>query len=325
MRDILMFRGAQRILDICAVLQPREKVAILTDFLKVSIARALTSAAVAMEVEPVVLVMPPREVDGQEPPETVALALKKADLILTPVSKSVTHTNAIREAVAQGSRGIMLSAFVEDQLISGGIEADFDAQRPLCEKVAKLLKKAKVAKLTTPAGTNLVMDLSNRKGNAHPGIARKAGQMTSVPNIESRISPVEGKTEGILVGDGSIPYYEIGVLRESVYMTVREGKVVEIKGGEQAETIARIMATQEDPNVYNIAQLAFGLNPQCKMRGVMLDDEGVYGTSHIGMGTSTLLGIKIKTKMHFDVLMWNPTLELDSKVVLKDGKWLISV
>jgi len=169
------------------------------------------------------------------------------------------------------------------------------------------------------------MDLSNRKGNAHPGIARKAGQMTSVPNIESRISPVEGKTEGILVGDGSIPYYEIGVLRESVYMTVREGKVVEIKGGEQAETIARIMATQEDPNVYNIAQLAFGLNPQCKMRGVMLDDEGVYGTSHIGMGTSTLLGGKIKTKMHFDVLMWNPTLELDSKVVLKDGKWLISV
>ena len=121
MRDILMFRGAQRILDICAVLQPREKVAILTDFLKVSIARALTSAAVAMEVEPVVLVMPPREVDGQEPPETVALALKKADLILTPVSKSVTHTNAIREGVAQGSRGIMLSAFVEDQLISGGI------------------------------------------------------------------------------------------------------------------------------------------------------------------------------------------------------------
>jgi leucyl aminopeptidase (aminopeptidase T) len=267
--------------------------------------------------------MPPREVDGQEPPETVAMAFKKADLILTPVAKSVTHTNAVKEAIAGGSRGIMLSAFVPEQLISGGVYADFEAQKPLCEKVARLLEEAVMAKLTTPAGTNLIMDLSGRKGNAHPGIARKPGQFTTVPNIEASTSPVEGKTEGILVGDGSIPYYDIGVLKEPVYMTVKEGRVVDIKGEAQAETISGIMAAQDDPNVYNIAQLAFGLNPKCVMSGIMLDDEGVYGTAHIGIGTSTLLGGKIKTKMHFDILMWKPTLELDGKVVLKEGEWLI--
>ncbi len=317
-----MYRGAQRILNVCAGLKPGEKVLILTDFLKESIARVLASAAMAMGAEPVIMVMPPREVDGQEPPETVAMAFKKADLILTPVAKSVTHTNAVKEAIAGGSRGIMLSAFVPEQLISGGVYADFEAQRPLCEKVAKLLEEARMAKLTTPAGTNLIMDLSNRKGNAHPGIARKPGQLTTVPNIEASTSPVEGKTEGILVGDGSIPYYDIGVLKEPVYMTVKEGRVVDIKGGAQAETISGMMAAQDDPNVYNIAQLAFGLNPKCLMSGVMLDDEGVYGTAHIGIGTSTLLGGKIKTKMHFDILMWKPTLELDGRVVLKDGEWL---
>ncbi len=317
-----MYRGAQRILNVCAGLKPGEKVLILTDFLKESIARVLASAAMAMGAEPVIMVMPPREVDGQEPPETVAMAFKKADLILTPVAKSVTHTNAVKEAIAGGSRGIMLSAFVPEQLISGGVYADFEAQRPLCEKVAKLLEEARMAKLTTPAGTNLIMDLCNRKGNAHPGIARKPGQITTVPNIEASTSPVEGKTEGILVGDGSIPYYDIGVLKEPVYMTVKEGRVVDIKGGAQAETISGMMAAQDDPNVYNIAQLAFGLNPKCLMSGVMLDDEGVYGTAHIGIGTSTLLGGKIKTKMHFDILMWKPTLELDGRVVLKDGEWL---
>ena len=322
MKEILMYRGAQRILNVCAGLKPGEKVLILTDFLKESIARVLASAAMAMGAEPVIMVMPPREVDGQEPPETVAMAFKKADLILTPVAKSVTHTNAVKEAIAGGSRGIMLSAFVPEQLISGGVYADFEAQRPLCEKVAKLLEEARMAKLTTPAGTNLIMDLCNRKGNAHPGIARKPGQITTVPNIEASTSPVEGKTEGILVGDGSIPYYDIGVLKEPVYMTVKEGRVVDIKGGAQAETISGMMAAQDDPNVYNIAQLAFGLNPKCLMSGVMLDDEGVYGTAHIGIGTSTLLGGKIKTKMHFDILMWKPTLELDGRVVLKDGEWL---
>lgn len=318
-----MYAGAHRILDVCAGLKPGEKVLILTDFLKESIALVLASAAMAMGAEPVIMVMPPREVDGQEPPETVAMAFKKADLILTPVAKSVTHTNAVKEAIAGGSRGIMLSAFVPEQLISGGVFADFEAQRPLCEKVARLLEEARMAKLTTPAGTNLIMDLSGRKGNAHSGIARKPGQFTTVPNIEASTSPVEGKTEGILVGDGSIPYYDIGVLKEPVYMTVKEGRVVDIKGGTQAETISRMMVAQDDPNVYNIAQLAFGLNPKCTMSGIMLDDEGVYGTAHIGIGTSTLLGGKIKTKMHFDILMWKPTLELDGQVVLKAGEWLI--
>ncbi len=83
------------------------------------------------------------------------------------------------------------------------------------------------------------------------------------------------------------------------------------------------MADQHDINVYNIAQLSFGLNPLCQMQGVMLEDEGVYGTSHIGIGTSSLLGGTVKAKMHYDVIMWNPTLELDGVVVLRDGQWLI--
>ena len=85
--------------------------------------------------------------------------------------------------------------------------------------------------------------------------------------------------------------------------------------------IERMMAKQNDPNVYNIAQLSFGLNPMCRMQGIMLEDEGVYGTSHIGIGTSTLLGGTVKAPMHFDIIMWNPTLELDGVVVLRDGEW----
>ncbi len=321
MKEIQMYKGAQRILETCAGLKSGEKVLILTDFLKEPIGRILADAAIDKGAEVVLMIMPPRELDGQEPPDVAATALKGADLILTPVARSVTHTNAIKDAIAAGSRGIMLSAFVPEQLISGGIYADFERQRPLCEKVAKLLEEAVSARLTTPAGTNLVFDLSNRKGNAHPGIAMKSGQITTVPNIEASVSPVEGKTEGMLVGDGSIPYYEIGVLTAPVYMKVKDGRVVDIQGGTQAITIAGMMAAQDDPNVYNIAQLAFGLNPLCSMSGVMLDDEGVYGTAHIGIGTSTLLGGKIKTKMHFDILMWKPTLELDGKIVLKDGEW----
>jgi leucyl aminopeptidase (aminopeptidase T) len=59
------------------------------------------------------------------------------------------------------------------------------------------------------------------------------------------------------------------------------------------------------------------------MEGVMLHDEGVYGTAHIGIGTSVLLGGEVKTLTHFDSLTWKPTLSLNGEVVLKDGRWLV--
>src|SRR5699024_9410226 len=250
-----------------------------------------------------------------EPPEHVAAAMRSADVIFTPLTHSITHSNATKEAIESGARGIMLSAFIPDQLIEGGINGDFEKVEPLCTKVAKLLTNANSAHLTTPQGTNITMNLNNRPGNAHTGLAHSPGDFTTVPNIESSISPIEGSAKGVIVADASIPYYNIGVLQEPVYYEVSNGKITNITGGKQAKQIASIMENVKNEAVYNIAQLAFGLNPECKMRGVMLDDEGVYGTAHIGIGTSTLLGGKIKAPGHYDALMWKPTLLLDGKTV----------
>ncbi len=321
MERILMTRGAGRILDDCAGLQAGETVVVLTDFLKSDLAEIVAAAATDRGAEVVLVSMPPRKYDGAEPPRAAAKALPEADLIVSLVSQSVTHSTAIRQAIEAGARGIMLSAFIKDQLIGGGIDADFEAIAPLCKRVASLLGEAKEAHLTTPAGTDLRLSLEGRPGNAHSGIARTAGLFTTVPNIESSVSPVEGSSRGTIVADASIPYYDIGLLREPVVYTVTDGSITAIEGGEQARDIDRMMRSSNDPAVYNIAQLSFGLNPKCRMRGVMLDDEGVYGTSHIGIGTSTSLGGTIKAAMHYDALMWRPTLRLDGQTVLLDGEW----
>lgn len=323
MDELLLLPGARKIVETCAAVQPGERVVVVTDYGKTRIATAVALAAAGRGAEVVVITMPPRALDGQEPPASVAAALRHCDVVFTPVTRSITHTQAIKDALASGARGIMLTAFVEDQLVGGGIDADFEALAPLCRRVAEILAKADAAHVTTPAGTDLRMSLAGRSGNAHTGLARRRGDFTTVPNVESSVSPLEGSAEGTIVVDASIPYYEIGVVREPVVMAVRNGAVADISGGDQARRISRLMAAQGDPNVYNVAQLAFGLNPHCPMRGVMLDDEGVYGTCHVGIGTSTLLGGVVKAKMHYDVLMWRPTLVLDGEVVLRDGDWLL--
>jgi leucyl aminopeptidase (aminopeptidase T) len=315
--------NASRVLSHCANLQPAERVVVVTDFEELELATIVATAARAVTADVNLVVMPPRDLDGQEPPPAIAAAMRHADLLVSLVARSITHTTAVKDALKEGARAVMLTAFTESMLLRGGIDYDFRGNREFCFRVARLLTEAQEARLTTPNGTDLRMDITDRPGNPHSGVVFGRGEMTTVPNVESSVSPIEGSTFGTIVGDASIPYYDIGLLTEPVCMEVVEGSVTRITGGHQAQMIERMMAKQQDPNVYNIAQLSFGLNPMCRMQGIMLEDEGVYGTSHIGIGTSTLLGGTVKAPMHFDIIMWNPTLVLDGTVVLRDGEWRI--
>jgi leucyl aminopeptidase (aminopeptidase T) len=314
--------NASRVLSHCGNLQSTDRVLVVSDFEKLELATIVATAARAVSADVNLVVMPPRELDGQEPPAAIAAAMQHADLVVSLVARSITHTSAVQGALKAGARAVMLTAFTESMLLRGGIDYDFRANRDFCFHVARLLTDAREARLTTPNGTDLRMDISGRPGNPHSGVVFGPGEMTTVPNAESSVSPIEGSASGTIVGDASIPYYEIGLLTEPVRMEVANGSVTRITGGHQAQMIERMMAQQNDPNVYNIAQLSFGLNPMCRMQGIMLEDEGVYGTSHIGIGTSTLLGGTVKAPMHYDIIMWNPTLELDGEVVLRDGEWL---
>ncbi len=320
MKQILMMRGAKNIVVNCAIVKPGEKVLIATDTEMVSIAQVLATAAHGEGAEMVMAIMPPRELDSQEPPETVAAAMKVADVILTPVSRSITHTRSLQEAVGAGARAVVMTAFTEDLLISGGIEADFQKQKPICEKVAQLLDEAKVAKLSSAAGTNLTMNIAGRGGGALTGIVDKPGLFTTVPTIEANVSPVEYQSEGVIVVDASIPYENIGILEEPVTVTVKGGFITDIRGGRQAQKFKDIFERTGDPNVYNIAELGVQLNPKCRMCGIMLEDQGVFGCVHIGVGTNTSFGGNIQAALHFDLIMWYPTLELDGKVIMEKGE-----
>ena len=124
------------------------------------------------------------------------------------------------------------------------------------------------------------------------------------------------------MADASIPYLGIGALSSPVTFVIKEGAVVEVQGGIEAKTIQRIWEQQNDPNVYNIAQVSVGLNPEVPSAIGILGcnyDEGAFGTMHIGIGTSTNLGGSIKASTHFDAVMNRPTLWVDGMKLIEDG------
>ena len=315
MKDILMAHGARILVDVCTKVKPEEKVLIVTDMVKVNLAQVLAGVTKERGAEVMVSVMKPRQRAGQEPPVSIAEAMKEADVVFSPVSYSITHTHAVKNAAACGTRIIVMTDFTEDLMIQGGIEANFDELKPMCKNVAQKLAEGKKIKLTTPGGTELEMDVTGRRGNALYCIV-EAGEFSTVPTVEANVSPLEGTANGKIVVDASIPYLGIGLLTAPIQVEVRDGFITKIEGGFQADVLREDLKAQKDKNAFNIAELGLGLNPKCRMIGIMLEDEGVMGTAHIGIGTSITLGGNIKKSCHYDLIMWKAKVEVDGKVII---------
>lgn len=322
MKKILMGKIADKIIDVNLKMKEGEKLLIVTEPEKVSIAEVIAASAFRKGIEPVISVMMPREFDSGEPPKIIAEAMQASDAFLSVVEKSITHTNAVKNAIADGSRGLVLTQFSEDMMIHGGMDCDFEKQAPICKKVAETLANSEKVHLSTPLGTDLTFSAKGRRGNALYCLV-EPGQFSTAPTIEANVSPIEGTAQGKIVADASVPYIGIGLLNEPIEMDVVDGFITDIRGGHQAKMLADNLASMNDPNVYNVAELGIGLNPNCRFIGLMLEDEGVFGSVHIGIGTSVNLGGVLKAACHYDAIMTGATVVADGVTILKDGKLVL--
>lgn len=323
MKDVLLARGLKRLVEVNARVQPSERVVVVTDYLTVAIAERVVGATRATGAEVVTCVMPPRERHGQEPPAAVAAAMLHADVIFSPVQISITHTRAMRAALDRGARAILMTAYTEDLLRSPGLlETDFEAQAAVCRRLGEVLRQGRSVRLTSPRGTDLRFSIDGRQPNVLTNIPG-SGELAPVPDIEVNVVPIEGSAAGRLVADASVPYLGIGVLREPIDCTIEGGFVTRLDGGEQARVLKAALDSHGDPNCYNVAELGIGLNPNARLKGVMLDDEGVLGTIHVGIGTNLTLGGTVAAPSHYDLLMWEPTIEIDGRVVQRHRDVLV--
>jgi 2,5-dihydroxypyridine 5,6-dioxygenase len=317
-------RGATILVNDCAAVRPGELVAVVFDLERRSIADALLEAVLAAGGTPSLIMPPARGIDNEEPPPPVAAALAGADVVFLPVTLAMAHTRAVREALRSGSRVVSMTAFTEGMMREGGLFTDFRARQPVCKEMAARLTTGSGLRATNPAGTDLFMSLEGVTGNSHACLLDGSG-FTAVPNIEANCAPAQGTASGRLVVDGSIPYYGVGVIREPVVFTIEDGFVTGIDGKEQARFLSDLLAAQNDQWVYNVAQFAFGLNPDCTgFTGEMLNDEGINGTVHLGIGTSANLGGSVSAKTHFDAIIREPTVWIDEEVVVRAGEVLMA-
>lgn len=323
MDEVLLQRGTQTLVTVNGRVRVGERVVVVTDETMLAIANRIARAAAEAQAEVVTCIMPSRARDGQEPPRPVASAMKEAHVIFSPVAVSITHTRAMKTALDNGARAILMTAYTDEILGSPALlETDFEMQSAVCRRLGDALTAGESVHLTSPRGTDLRFSIAGRGTNVLTNIP-DPGELAPVPDIEVNVVPVEGTAQGRLIADASVPYLGIGVLREPVVCTVENGFITRIEGGDQARVIESALRSYDDPNCFNVAELGVGLNPNARLTGRMLDDEGVLGTIHLGIGTNHALGGNVVAPMHYDLLMWKPTIEVDGKTIQRDREILV--
>ncbi|WP_419942950.1 aminopeptidase [Candidatus Palauibacter sp.] len=315
--------GARRLVRVNGRVQPGEVVVVVTDPTMRRYAEAVAAAAREAGGAVTVCIIPLREQDGQEPPPPVARAMAEGAVIFSPVRISITHTRAMRAALEAGARVCMMTAYTDAIMTSPALlKTDFEAQADVCRRLGAAFTEGESVRLTSPRGTDLRFGIGGRVANVLTNIP-EPGELAPVPDIEVNVVPVTGSAEGTLIADASVPYLGIGILEEPIVCTVRDGVIVEITGGAQADFLREHLESFADPHCFNVAELGVGLNPNAGLTGEMLEDEGVMGTIHIGIGTSHTLGGEIVAPTHYDLLMWEPTIAVDGRIVQRDRQVLV--
>ena len=192
---------------------------------------------------------------------------------------------------------------------------------PLAEK----LSAAKTARLTTPAGTDLTLDIKGRKGISMTGVC-KPGMFINLPDGEALVSPVSA--EGILVVDGSMPpdspskWGMIGKVTTPITVVIKKGKILSITGGKEAAVLKAVLDDYPE-TARLVAELGIGTNPLASVIGNVTVDEKALGTAHVAFGNSASIGGTNEVRIHLDAVVLSPTLWLDGFLIMKDGNVII--
>ena len=318
MNSILMMKTAQMIVHKSVRIQPGENVCIVCDTNTFSIARILAEASHGVGAETVLTMMTPREMHGNEPPRVVASAMLGADVILAPTTFAITHTVARLEASKRGARTVIMRSITEDSMISGAMLADYEEISETSNRLASFLSRARRIRLTTRLGTDVTFHVEERKGLALGGVSTSPGTFTSLPSGEAAIAPIERLTQGRIIVDFAMD--GIGLFSQPVELEVKDGRVVSILGGKEAQALRKLL--EGDENAFYVAEFAIGTNPKSRMKGNMAEDKILRGCVHVAVGDNHTIGGQMQSRVHLDGVILGPTVELDDQVVVKEGNLL---
>ncbi len=207
------------------------------------------------------------------------------------------------------------------------------AMRARVEAGERRMQAAKTLRFTNDAGTDVRYELKQYGGTSSDGVLTEYGY-TDTPGrwdhwpsgFLASIGTVDG-VEGRVVMDVDdivLPWKEF--IKTPIDMTIRDGMVTDIAGGDDAKKLRDYIEGFEDPRAYALSHIGWGLNEdalwEVDVPGIAMDSRAYCGNVLFSTGPNIEFGGDNDTACHLDLPMKNCSLWLDDELIVDRGEVL---
>ncbi len=284
-------------------------------------AHALADVVERVGAEYTMLTIPVRDIRRfNDLTPVVERALVAADCLigLTRASGAPTYSAVVKDLYNQKSlRGMSMVMRSLDHFTGGGALADYDALYAEGQQLAAMWEPAKRIRVTSAAGTDISAPIAGEQVIVECGFATQPGQEAAFPDGEVSQMPQEGMTEGVIVVDG--PLAIVGQPDSPITLQVEGGRVISVAGDcAQADQLQDIVEGIE--NAPNIAEFGIGLNPECRRNNDFEEEKKGRGNVHIALGDNIFYGGRMRSPVHIDMVIRDPSVWLDEQLIDDQGQ-----
>jgi len=250
-------------------------------------------------------------------------ALEAADLVVDTMM--LLHSPEQEQILKTGTR--ILLAVEPPEVLARMLPSEDDKRRVLAAET--LLKQARSMHVRSKAGSDFHAPLGQYPAVTEYGYADEPGRWDHWPSGFLFTWPNEDSAEGTLVldvGDIILPFKNY--CRERITLEIEKGFIIGIHGGFEAEYLRDYMRYFNDPEVYGISHIGWGLQPRAQWTamglhdrndGMCMDARAFYGNFLFSTGPNTEVGGKRKTPCPLDIPLRNCDIYLDDKAVVLAG------
>ncbi len=263
--------------------------------------------------------------DAVQELEPVVAALTAAGIVVDVTVEGMLHAPELPRILGGGARLLMISnehpEALERLLPDPALE-------PKVKTGLKMLKAAKEMRVTSPAGTDLTVDVAEAPVGGVWGYAAKPGQVAHWPGGLCLCFPKARSVNGTLVmAEGDVNLTFKRYVEKPIRMTVEDDYVTKIEGeGVDADLMRSYFEAWGDRDAYAVSHVGWGMNPAARWDSlVMYDKRDFNGTELRAFAGNFLYSTGANetagrhTLGHFDLPMRNCTVSLDNRVIVDKG------
>lgn len=251
-------------------------------------------------------------------------ALMAADLIVDTMM--LLHSPEQERILKSGTR--MLLAVEPPEMLARMLPTLDDKRR--VEAAAEVFRKASTFHAASKAGTDFHARLGQYPVVTEYGFADEPGRWDHWPSGFLFSWPDETSAEGVIVldvGDILLPFKRYA--QSQVVLEISAGYIRRISGGFDADFLRSYMEHFNDPEVFALSHIGWGLQPRAewsamglhdKNDAIAMDARAFQGNFLFSTGPNTEVGGPRNTPCHMDIPLRHCTIRLDDTTVVEAGR-----